>query len=182
MQSADIIALLQPAFPDAALEAAPAVDQPTMYVPADRLPAIARDLRDRPEVSFAILADLTAVDWWPREPRFELIYHFSSPRHRFRLRVKTRVPGDDPHVPTLSDVWPAAAWLEREVWDLFGIFFDGHTDLRRLLMPDDWEGHPLRKDYPVQIKMTPKSFSPLQITEAEFRESLQADRAVRKRD
>ena len=102
------------------------------------------------------LAELTAADYWPREPRYEVVYLLWSRSKRHRLRVKVRLPdGDDPHVATVSGIWPAANWLEREVWDLFGIAFDGHPDPRRLLMPEDWEGFPLRKDYPVQIRMTP---------------------------
>ena len=84
-----------------------------------------------------------------------------------------------PHVATVSGVWPAANWLEREVWDLFGIVFDGHPDPRRLLMPEDWEGFPLRKDYPVQIQMTPQTTEPLQVTEEEFRANLVKDRLTR---
>ena len=102
-----------------------------------------------------------------------------SIEHRVRLRLKVRVPGDRPEVPTVQAVWPAANWLEREVWDLFGIVFAGHHDLRRLLMPDDWEGHPLRKDYPVQIRLAPKVWEPLQVSEAEYRATLEVDRRAR---
>ena len=87
-----------------------------------------------------MLAELTAVDFWPREPRFEVVYILVSIAHRLRLRLKVRLHGDDAHVATVSGIWPAANWLEREVWDLFGIVFDGHPDPRRLLMPEDWEG------------------------------------------
>jgi NADH:ubiquinone oxidoreductase subunit C len=98
-----------------------------------------------------------------------------------RLRVKVRVPGGDPRMPTLSGVWKAMNWGEREVYDLFGIQFDGHPDLRRILMPDDWEGHPARKDYPVQIQMKPKVYEPLQVTAQQFAQNMQAnlDRARR---
>jgi NADH-quinone oxidoreductase subunit C len=120
------------------------------------------------------------VDFHPREPRFELVYMFVSIEHKSRLRMKVRLSGADAHVATVSDIWPAANWLEREVWDLFGIQFDGHPDLRRLLMPEDWEGFPLRKDYPVQIRMTPRTTEPLQVTEQEFRASVERDRRVRR--
>ena len=97
--------------------------------------------------------------------------------------MKVRVPGDDPHVPTLSGVWPVANWLEREVWDLFGLVFDGHPDLRRLLMPEDWEGHPLRKDYPVQIRMTARASEPLQLSPEQFAANIAAARrAADKKD
>jgi NADH-quinone oxidoreductase subunit C len=175
----DYIALLHAALPDALCEPAASTDQPTIYAPAGRITDIMRVLREAPELSFALLADVTAVDWWPREPRYEVVYHLVSIANALRLRVKARVSGSAAHLATVSGIWPGAAWLEREVWDLFGIVFDGHPDLRRLLMPDDWEGHPLRKDYPVQIRMATKTFSPLQLSEAEFRANLEADRASR---
>ena len=175
-----LIASLQDAVPAAQFESAPSVDlQTTMYVSRDELPAVARALRDRPDLAFTFLAEVTAVDFWPREPRFELVYILVSIAHRLRLRVKVRLPGVDPHVATVSGVWPAANWLEREVWDLFGISFEGHPDPRRLLMPEDWDGYPLRKDYPVQIKMTPRTSEPLQVTVEEFRASVVKDRLTR---
>jgi NADH-quinone oxidoreductase subunit C len=174
------IASLQDAVPAARFESAPSVDlQTTMYVSRDELPAIARVLRDRPDLAFTFLAELTAVDFWPREPRFELVYILVSIAQRLRLRVKVRLHGGDAHVATVSGVWPAANWLEREVWDLFGIAFDGHPDPRRLLMPEDWEGYPLRRDYPVQIQMTPRASEPLQVTAEEFRASVTKDRLTR---
>jgi NADH-quinone oxidoreductase subunit C len=94
--------------------------------------------------------------------------------------MKVRLHADDPHVETVSGVWASANWLEREVWDLFGIAFDGHPDPRRLLMPEDWDGFPLRKDYPVQIRKTPTSSQPLQVTAEEFRRNLEKDRLTRR--
>src|SRR5438093_8588609 len=180
MDNAGLIALLREAVPDAQLEDAPSVDlQPTVYASRDALPALMRALRDRAELAFALLAELTAVDYWPREPRFEVVYVVVSIAHRRRLRLKVRLHGDDPHVATASEVWPAANWLEREVWDLFGIVFDSHPDPRRLLMPEDWEGYPLRKDYPVQVTMTPRTTEALQVTEEEFRANLVKDRMSR---
>lgn len=178
----DIVALLQAALPDAPFEAAASIDQPTIYVPADRITDVMRELRDRPDLAFDVLADMTAVDWWPREPRYEVVYHLVSIPNRLRLRVKARVPGEGAGIATVGGIWAAAGWLEREVWDMFGILIDGHPDLRRLLMPDDWDGHPLRKDYPVQIRMAAKTFAPLQLSEAEFRANLEADRASRARE
>jgi NADH-quinone oxidoreductase subunit C len=94
--------------------------------------------------------------------------------------VKVKLDGSDARVATVSGIWPAANWLEREVWDLFGIQFDGHPDPRRLLMPDDWEGYPLRKDYPVQVRMVPRTSEPLQVSEEEFRANLERDRMTRR--
>lgn len=180
MDAAALVAALQDAVPDSAPEPAPSVDlHATIYVARDAVPAVARALRDRPELAFALLAEITAADFWPREPRFELIYVLVSPERRHRLRLKVRLHGSEAHVATVSDVWPAANWLEREVWDLFGIVFDGHPDPRRLLMPEDWQGHPLRKDYPVQIRMKPGASEPIQVTEEEFRANLQKDRLSR---
>ncbi len=186
MDSTAVIAILQHAVPGAAFEAGPATDQPTIFVPRERLVETMTVLRDHPELQFSLLADLSAADYLPREPRFELVCHLAclgvsgapsaAPSSPKRLRVKVRVPGDDPHVPTLSGVWPAANWLEREVWDLFGLVFDGHPDLRRLLMPEDWEGHPLRKDYPVQIRMAARANEPLQLSPEQFAANIAAAR------
>jgi NADH-quinone oxidoreductase subunit C len=154
-----------------------AVDQLVIRVPAASLVEVCRVLRDHPEFGFILLADVTAVDWWPREPRYDVVYHLSS--MTTRLRVKVSVDGASPRIPTVQTVWPAAGWLERETWDMFGIVFEDHGDLRRLLMPDEWEGHPLRKDFPVQIRLRPRSSSPLQVTEEEFRANLARDKAAR---
>jgi NADH-quinone oxidoreductase subunit C len=175
-----LIASLQQGVPDARFEPAASTDaQTTIYVSRDDLPAVARVLRGGPDFRFDFLAELTAVDFWPREPRFELVYVLVSIERRARLRLKVRVRGDGARIGTVSDVWPAANWLEREVWDLFGVVFDGHPDPRRLLMPEDWEGYPLRKDYPVQITMAARTTEPLQVTEAEFRASVEKDRLSR---
>ena len=154
--------------------------KPTIYVSRDELPSVARTLRDRPDLRFDFLAELTAVDYWPREPRFEVVYVLVSIERRARVRLKVRLQASDAHVGTVSGIWPAANWLEREVWDLFGVVFDGHPDPRRLLMPEDWEGYPLRKDYPVQIKMAARTTEPLQVTEEEFRANVEKDRLSRR--
>ena len=181
MEAAALIASLQHAVPGAQFETAPSIDlQTNVYVSRDELLPVARALRDTPELAFAFLAEITAVDFWPAEPRFEVVYILVSVAHRLRLRLKVRLTADAAHVATVSEVWPAANWLEREVWDLFGIVFDGHPDPRRLLMPEDWDGFPLRKDYPVQIRKTPVSTEPLQVTEDEFRRSLERDRLIRR--
>jgi len=111
--------------------------------------------RDDAELRFDMLMDLTAVDYlkFPgREdgPRFDVVYHLYSVAHNHRVRVKVRVEQDAPSVPTATGLWPIANWFEREVWDMFGIRFEGHPDLRRLLMYEEFVGHPLRKDYPIE--------------------------------
>jgi NADH-quinone oxidoreductase subunit C len=175
-----LIGSLQQALPGVAFEPAPSIDrQATVYVDRDALHDVALALRDHPDLAFAFLADVTAIDLWPREPRFELVYVLVSIVHKRRLRLKLRLTGNDAHVATVTDVWPAANWLEREVWDMFGIAFDDHPDPRRLLMPEDWEGFPLRKDYPVQIRKGANYVEPLQVTEEEFRRSLEKDRLSR---
>jgi NADH-quinone oxidoreductase subunit C len=181
MDPTTLTASLREAAPGAELERVPSLDlQTTIYAPRDAMPALARALRDRPDFRFDFLAELTAVDFWPREPRFEVVYILVSTELRQRIRVKVRLHGDAAHIATVSGVWPAANWLEREVWDLFGIVFDGHPDPRRLLMPEDWEGYPLRKDYPVQINMAARTAEPLQVSEEEFRANVAKDRLARK--
>jgi NADH-quinone oxidoreductase subunit C len=181
MDSDALVRLMQEVLPGVHLESAPSRDlQTTLYVQRDDVPVVMRAMRDRPELGFAVLAEVTAVDFWPGEPRFELIYILISLEHRHRVRLKVRLAGDAAHVATVCRVWPSANWLEREVWDLFGIVFDGHPDPRRLLMPEDWEGFPLRKDYPVQIRMKPQTSEPMQVTTEEFRANLEKDRLARK--
>jgi len=122
----------------------------TIVVARENLQRVAEFLVNDPGMRFAFLSDITAVDKFPIEPRFELNYHLLSLERRARLRLKVRLAGQDPVVPSMVPVWPAANWHEREAYDLMGIRFEGHPDLRRILMPDDWEGYPLRKDYPVE--------------------------------
>lgn len=107
-----------------------------------------RKLRSQPDLDFDILMDLTVVDYLGRQPRFEVVYHFYSLSRNHRLRVKIRVPENDARVHSLTEIWKSANWMEREAWDFFGLRFDGHPDLRRILMYEEFKGHPLRKDYP----------------------------------
>jgi NADH-quinone oxidoreductase subunit C len=175
-----LVEWLQGVLPGAQIEPAPTVDlHETIRIAGGNLHAVMEALRDRPEARFAFLAELTAIDLWPRAPRFDVLYLLVSLVHRRRLRVKVALAGDAARLATISDLWPAANWLEREVWDLFGIEFEGHPDPRRLLMPEDWEGHPLRKDYPVQIQMRPQVSAPTQVTPEEFRANVERDRRAR---
>lgn len=107
-------------------------------------------LRDNPECPFNYLSDVTCVDWYPQEPRYEVVYHLLSIPNKERVRLKVRLSSDAPALESVTPLWPAANFFEREVYDLFGVRFNGHPYLRRLLMPENWEGHPLRKDYPVE--------------------------------
>ncbi len=178
MTAEEILEALQTAVPGVSAEIVPSVDQPTLVVAREQIAGVCKALRDTASLRFECL-DLTAVDWWPGEPRFQVVYHMASLERPARLRLKVFLPGEDAHIATVSGLWPGADWLEREVFDLFGIVFDGHPDLRRVLMPEDWEGHPLRKDYPVQIKMPVKVHEPLQVTPEEFQKTLAEDRQAR---
>jgi NADH-quinone oxidoreductase subunit C len=122
----------------------------TIVVARKVLRAIAARCREDAALQFNLLTDATCVDRFPMEPRFELNYHLVSIPKRNKVRLRVRLSGDDPVVDSLVPVWPGANWLEREIFDLFGIQFTEHPDLRRILLPEDWEGYPLRKDYPVQ--------------------------------
>jgi NADH-quinone oxidoreductase subunit C len=111
-------------------------------------------LRDEPSLKMDHLADLTAVDYskYPGDtgPRFEVVYNLISTSYRHRIRIKARVPEEDPRIDSVCSIWQTANWHERETFDLMGVKFDGHPDLRRILLPEDWEGHPLRKEYPLK--------------------------------
>jgi len=178
----DIVEALKGAIADLQVEIAPAFDQPTLLLVREQIVAACAALRDLPALRFALLSDVTAVDWWPAEPRFQVVYHLASLEHAQRLRLEVGLRGEDAHIPTMTTLWAGANWPEREVFDLFGIVFDGHPDLRRVLMPEDWEGYPLRKDYPVQIKLPVKIFEPLQMTTEQFRKNIEDDRRARERD
>ena len=131
----------------------------TVVVPRELLRATAAYCRD--QLKFNYLSDATCVDRFPTEPRFELNYHLVALYEKTRLRLRTRVSGADPTVDSLVPVWPGAGWLEREVFDLMGIRFAGHPDLRRILLPNDWEGHPLRRDYPTEgFRDVPSTYLP----------------------
>ena len=122
----------------------------TIVLLAEHLRRTSEYLQAEPGLQFDLLSDISAVDRFPIEPRFEVNYHLVSIPLRQTLRLRVWISGQDPVLATLIPVWPTANWHEREIYDLFGIRFEGHPDLHRILMPDDWEGHPLRKDYPVE--------------------------------
>jgi NADH-quinone oxidoreductase subunit C len=178
MDAPAVISALGPLAAGAAYEAVASVDFATIYVPADSLVTTCTALRDTPSLRFDVLVEVTAADYFPRNPRFEIVYHLLSVPNRLRLRLKVRA-SEKQAVPTVQGIWPSAGWLEREVWDMFGIVFDGHPDLRRLLMPEDWEGHPQRKDYPVQIRKAAQTYEPLEVSEQEFKANLERDRVTR---
>jgi NADH-quinone oxidoreductase subunit C len=122
--------------------------QASVIVAPDRIVAAARTLRDKH--GFDMLAALSAVDYWPkREPRFHVIYEFKNIKQKLRLEVRVPLDGDEPDLDSIIAVYPNANWHERELWDMFGLRIQNHLDLRRILMPEDWVGHPLRKDYPL---------------------------------
>jgi len=122
----------------------------TVVVRRDHLRSLAEFLLADPDLAFTYLSDVTGMDRFPIEPRFELNYHLLSLSRRETIRLRVRIPGDDAVTESVIPVWPTANWHEREIFDLLGIRFEGHPNLRRMLLPDDWEGHPLRKDYPVE--------------------------------
>jgi len=136
--------------PDAVKAAKWDRDELTIWLEPALLPGACDVLRSSPATQFTFLADITALDWSPSEPRFEVVYSLLSHQRKERIRLKVKLNGDDPNVESLTALWPGASPFEREVFDLFGIRFQGHPYLKRIMMPDDWEGHPLRKDYPVE--------------------------------
>ena len=133
-------------------------DQVTLLVEPSQIIDACQALRD--EFSFKVLTDETAVDYWGRkEPRFEVVYQLHCRENDLRLFLRTSVSDENPTLPSMTEIFPNANWYEREIWDLFGIRFEGHPDLRRLLLPKDWEGHPLRKDQPIKVEETRFSFN-----------------------
>jgi NADH-quinone oxidoreductase subunit C len=143
------ITSLQAAVPGSVSQVSYYLGDWTVIVPASQIIEAATYLRDAPEASFDYCSDLTATDWPPRAERFDVIYCLYSTRHRHRVRLKVKVAENQP-LASVTGVWTAANWLEREVFDMFGVNFTGHPDRRRILMPDDWQGYPQRKDYPLE--------------------------------
>ncbi len=133
-------------------------DEYSLLISPRDVVAICQTLRD--ECGFNLLSSLTAVDYWPEgDPRFHVVYQLYSLDDNITIRLRAKVPGDDPVVPTIEGLFPNANWHERELWDMFGIKAEGHSDLRRILMPFEWEGHPLRKDYPLGYEEVQFSFN-----------------------
>ena len=153
-----LLAAVREAFGERIVESHADHGDATVVIGRDAALEIFAALRDRPELGLNMLVDVTAVDYLGSNPRFEVVYHLNSLTHQHRLRVKIRATGDDPWVHSLTPLWKAANFLERECWDLVGIRFVGHPDPRRILMYEEFVGHPLRKDYPVDKRqpLTPE--------------------------
>ncbi len=141
------IASLISASPDLILDARFDRNELTVTVPRDRIREVCQIVQ---AAGYNFLEDVTCVDWYPGEPRFQVTYHIVSHSLKERLRLCAMVDSIDPSIDSITPIWPSANFYEREVWDLFGVRFHGHPGLRRIMMPEEWEGHPLRKDYPVE--------------------------------
>ena len=138
---------LDASFPGAIAEANDLLGELTLFIDPARIVEVCRFLKE--QRAFVRLSSITALDWIPADPRFEVVYHLHSLERNERLRLKCRLAGENPEVDSVTSVWRGANWYEREVFDMFGVRFRNHPDLKRILMPEDWQGHPLRKDYPV---------------------------------
>lgn len=146
------VAAVRERFPNGVLEAGEYRGEMTIVVRPEIIAEVCQTLRDDKDLAYNYLADITAVDWLEREPRYDVVYHLLSLATYAVVRLKVRVGDEDtpdPEIPTVTGVWPGANWFEREIYDLFGIRFAGHPNQTRILMPNDWVGHPLRKDYPL---------------------------------
>lgn len=143
------VARLRDRFGDAIIGMVTFRGETTVLVERASVVDVCAFLRHEPGLSYGFLSAIQCCDWLGHEPRFEVVYHLLSMERKDRLRVKVGVPETDLTVPTMTAVWQTANWFEREIYDMFGLSFSGHPDLRRILMPDDWEGHPLRRDQPI---------------------------------
>ncbi len=154
MDPLQIAKMIEEKFAGQVLGTASYAGQVSVMVKKDMIKEICLYLRDEPSLRMDHLADLTAVDYstYPGDTglRFEIVYNMISTEYHHRIRLKVRVPEDDPRIDSVTSVWNTANWHERETYDLMGVRFDGHPDLRRILLPEDWEGHPLRKEYPLK--------------------------------
>jgi len=149
MENQSVIEALQAKFPQAILEVSSEFGDEVVHIPKDSLLDICRFLREKP-YEFSMLLDLTCIDFLGNHPRYRMVYHLFSLGQKLRLRLRAGVTEQDLSIASLTAIWRNANWLEREVFDMFGIRFDGHPDMRRLFMYDGFEGHPLRKDYPLR--------------------------------
>ncbi|MFL6229476.1 MAG: NADH-quinone oxidoreductase subunit C, partial [Pyrinomonadaceae bacterium] len=154
-----LVAPLRQAHPEWVRDVVRAFGETTIVVPREAIAEVCRFLKTTQGLEFTMLSDLCGVDRGPEEdPRFEVNYQLFSTTKFHRLRLKVLLAEDDPRVPTVTSVWRTANWHERETFDMFGVYFDGHPDLRRILLPDDWQGHALRKDFPL------RGFEPYSLT------------------
>lgn len=142
--------LLRTTYPEGVLETSLPQGDALAVVGPEFLTQVMAFLRDDPRLLFNLLVDITAVDYLGRKPRFDVVYHLLSIPFKRRLRIKVRVEDSEPTVDSLTPLWGNANWLEREVWDMYGIRFIGHPDLKRILLYEEFQGHPLRKDYPIR--------------------------------
>jgi NADH-quinone oxidoreductase subunit C len=150
---------LRAAFPDAVQDVQEFRGEITIIVDGEHIIEVCRYCRDTKGLDYNFLSDVAGVDYYPQEPRFAVCYHLYSMTRNRSLRLKVCLSGEDPVVPSVVSVYPAANWSEREILDLMGITFTGHPDPRRLLMPENWDGHPLRKDYPLGYETVQFSFN-----------------------
>ncbi|MCC6394076.1 MAG: NADH-quinone oxidoreductase subunit C [Bryobacterales bacterium] len=147
MNQDPVVAAIAERFPQAIQEAKGDLGELTLVIAAEHLVEVCRLLKA--EQKFVRLSSVTGVDWMPRDPRLEVVYHLEAVERKLRLRLKVWAAGEPPTLDSVTSVWRGADWYEREVFDLFGVVFRNHPDMRRIMMPDNWEGHPLRKDFPV---------------------------------
>lgn len=161
-QTLDPVAAVKEAFPDAVQDVAQFRDETTIVLDPVSIVKVAQYLRDTPGLVYNYLSDISDVDYWPdtnRPGRYGLSYHLYSMLYNRRIRLKVYLPDENPEVESVTGLWPAANWLEREIMDMMGITFTGHPDPRRLMMPDDWNGHPHRRDYPLGYETVMFSFN-----------------------
>ena len=149
MDNEAIVTLIKTNFPEAVIDSSIFRNELTLTIKKESITKIARFLKENRELGFDFLSDLCGVDRVETDGVFEVVYHLYSIYKNHRLRLKVSIPSNEPRISTVTDVWKTANWHEREAYDMFGIKFDDHPDLRKILTPDDFEGHPLRKDYPV---------------------------------
>jgi len=159
MNALDPVDLTRLSQKDALLDVIEFRGELTFVIAADHIVDVCQFLKETEGLEYNFLSDITAVDYYPDEPRFAVCYHLYSMLYNRRLRLKVPLSGDNPHVPSIVSVWKSADWEEREAYDMMGIVFDGHPALRRILMPDDWEGYPQRKDYPLGYEQVQFSFN-----------------------